>query len=237
MASKFIAVALVVMAGGIAAYDINYFIDRKSARAPAGDGSVGETPVGETPVGETPVGETPVGETPVGETPVGEPAVEESEGQAPPGDTAPAGKPDAAPAAEASNSDLPASVAKTLPPVFQLEWVNPFGEAKRSIPAEGSANTPQASSDSAPAPSAAAFQTMREPGTEPVVSAVLIGTGRKSAIISGQVVTEGAKFGDATVVSIQAEGVQMKAGGETRFYHVSVPPGGRGGGQNAYDSR
>jgi len=206
MASKFIAVALVVMAGGIAAYDINYFIDRKSARAP-------------------------VGETPVEETPVGEPAVEESEEQAP------AGKPDAAPAAEASNSDLPASVAKTLPPVFQLEWVNPFGEAKRSIPAEGSANTPQASSDSAPAPSAAAFQTMREPGTEPVVSAVLIGTGRKSAIISGQVVTEGAKFGDATVVSIQAEGVQMKAGGETRFYHVSVPPGGRGGGQNAYDSR
>jgi MSHA biogenesis protein MshK len=77
--------------------------------------------------------------------------------------------------------------------------------------------------------------------TGPVLQSVLLGAGRSEAIISGQVVRTGEKFGDAQVIKITEAEVVLRNGKELQtvklfpniekrltYSHTSAKPGKRG---------
>jgi hypothetical protein len=71
---------------------------------------------------------------------------------------------------------------------------------------------------------AQARDTVTAPGTGgPVLQSVLIAPGRRLAVIDGQTVSLGGRFGTATLVAVTETGVVLKEGKETR--HLQLFPG------------
>jgi len=142
------------------------------------------------------------------------------------GDTA-AGQPNApdnqAPTHQPGPADLDraetaaeAPTAAQLPPVFRMDWVNPFTKEPETT-----------SSSTAVSPGAGTIPQNTDvlAGYNPVISAVLIGTTVKRVVINRQVFAEGDRVPGigAVVKAVTPAGVELALGGSSRFFPLSPP--------------
>ena len=189
MGPKAIAVTLVLLMGAVAAYDVKYMLDRRNKKM--------ETPATAHPV-DAGVGS---GQQNV---PAGDSPAQDAE---PPDHATPAGtiqQPDAAGDTSAAQ----------LPPVFTMDWVNPFTKEPEAT---------QSDAVAPPTPGAIPQNIDILAAYNPVVSAVLIGSSVKRVVINRQVYVEGSCVSGigAVVKAVSPAGVELTLGGNSRFFPLS----------------
>ena len=197
MSRKTIVIVLLVLVGGVAAYNLKFFVERAKKKEKP---KVAETSEKEAEPAKTDA--PPVASAP-------EPAA----APAPEGQRNAAGTSnEQAERAQTTvqENDAHTERASNLPAIFTMEWVNPMQPAVVAT-----------TSSSETAPGAMGWSNTFE-NTSPVVSAVLIGRKGRRAIINGHIVNKGDRLPgtDAVVCEIHAEGVEIKAGGTTRYFPV-----------------
>ena len=199
MSRKKTAIILLVLVGGVVAYNVKFFIDRAKKK---------EKPkVVETSEELTKPAEADV------------PRVASA------GESAPVLKPRAknrgaravvqAAAEPAGTEGASTKPADRLPGIFTLQWANitPFEEKATPVAAASYAGQDDEGMNWG--------NSFVNQG--PVVSAVLIGRRSRRALIDGRILSKGDRLpgSNATVCAIYAEGVEIKIGGTRMYFPVS----------------
>ena len=199
MGSKAFAIILVILVGGVAAYDVKFVMDRQRARAPARAAAVGDNP--ENQPQQTSAAESPAAPVQQEEPDLGPPQqlAKNDESQRVPGN----------------------ETTSTLQDILDGNWPEPFeGAWNTGETSEPPPPPPPPPPEPEPEP-LDPFQ-----GRTPVVSAVLITGTNKRAIVDRQIVREGTKLagGGAEVWAITPDGVEVRFGDVT----LLLPVGGAG---------
>jgi hypothetical protein len=221
--SKAFAVILVILVGGVAAYDVKFVMDRQRARAPARVAAVGDNPENEP--GQTSAAESPAAQVAaVGGNPENEP--EQTTAAESPAAPVQQEEPDLGPPQQLAKNDgsqrTPGNqTTSSLQDILDGNWPEPFeGDWNIGETSEPATPTPTPTPEPQPEP-LDPFQ-----GRTPVVSAVLITGTNKRAIVDRQIVREGSKLagGGAEVWAITPDGVEVRFGDVT----LLLPVGGAG---------
>jgi len=191
---KTIAIVLLVLVGGVGAYNAKFFIDRAKKKAKSKVIETSEREKESTHVRPLRVASAAEAAS------VPEPQVKSNGAQ-------PDGQPAAAPAVgEGAGTKL----AGKLPGVFGLQWIDPFHD------------NPTATAQTLHLGAGKREMNWGDPSARqgPVVSAVLIGRRSRRALIDGRILSKGDGLPgtDAVVCAIYAEGVEIKIGGVKRYF-------------------
>lgn len=190
MGPKAIAVTLVLIVSAVAAYDVKYLLDRKknAAATPAAAGSTDAN--------------------------AGSRQLQLPDAQAAQPRPRPVDADGAAGAAQQADAAGKAPAAQ-LPPVFRMDWVNPFTKEPEATSAAG------APPDTGAAPHGVDVLA----AYNPIISAVLIGSTMKRVVINRQVYSEGDCIPaiGAMVKAVTPAGVELTVGANSRFFPLSPP--------------